>query len=199
AQGSNAWAFPRDPLANAGDWRRAIDAWQAPYVSDESKPLWYRGMLFNELYVLADLGSFWGRPVDSDPKAPPVYSFMECYDYPYYETLDVRFYGSMPLLKFWPEIEKGVMREFAATVPQKSLERMVWIWKTQQTQIAQFRVRKAKGAVPHDLGVPEEDPFKQVNQFSWQDTNGWKDLNPKLVLTIYRDFVFTGRKDDGFL
>src|SRR5260370_39886549 len=62
-------------------------------------------MLFNELYPLADLGSFWGRPIGSSPQAPPVYSFMECYDYPYYETLDVRFYGSMPLLKFWPEPE----------------------------------------------------------------------------------------------
>jgi hypothetical protein len=30
---------------------------------------------------------------------------MECYDYPYYSTLDVRFYGSMPLLKFWPDLE----------------------------------------------------------------------------------------------
>jgi non-lysosomal glucosylceramidase len=39
----------------------------------------------------------------------------------------------------------------------------------------------------------------QINQFSWQDTNGWKDLNPKFVLLIYRDFVFTGGKDKGFL
>jgi len=62
-----------------------------------------------------------------------------------------------------------------------------------------FRIRKAKGAVPHDLGVPDEDPFKQINQFSWQDTNGWKDLNPKFVLMVYRDFVFTGRKDQEFL
>ena len=199
ASGLNAWAIARDALKNAAAWSKAIDAWQAPYVNDESKPLWYRGMLFNELYPLADNGTVWGRPVGADPKEPPVYSFMECYDYPYYETLDVRFYGSMPLVKFWPEIEKGVMREFADTVPQKSLERMVWIWKTQQTQIAQFRVRKAKGAVPHDLGVPEEDPFKQVNQFSWQDTNGWKDLNPKFVLLVYRDYVLSGAKDTAFL
>src|SRR5260370_35544059 len=37
------------------------------------------------------------------------------------------------------------------------------------------------------------------DQFSWQDTNGWKDLNPKFVLMIYRDFVFPGRKDKEFL
>jgi non-lysosomal glucosylceramidase len=76
---------------------------------------------------------------------------------------------------------------------------MEWVWKTQHSGQLSFRIRKAKGAVPHDLGVPDEDPFKQINQFSWQDTNGWKDLNPKFVLMVYRDFVFTGRKDKDFL
>lgn len=199
ASGLNAWAIARDALKNAAAWSAAIDSWQSPYINDESKPLWYRGMLFNEMYVLADGGSFWGRPVGSDAQAPPVYSFMECYDYPYFETLDVRFYGSMPLLKFWPEIEKNVMRRFADTVPQESKERMEWTWKTKQTHEAYFRIRKAKGAVPHDLGVPNEDPFIQINQFSWQDTNGWKDLNPKFVLMVYRDYVLTGRKDQNFL
>jgi non-lysosomal glucosylceramidase len=198
-KGQNSWAIARDALKNSTSWSESIDAWQARYINDESKPLWYRGMLFNELYVLADLGSFYARPVGADPKSPSVYSFMECYDYPYYETLDVRFYGSMPLLKFWPELEKNVMREFATTVPQEAPEKMEWIWKTQVTNELTFRIRKAKGAVPHDLGVPQEDAFKQINQFSWQDTNGWKDLNPKLVLMIYRDFVFTGRKDESFL
>ncbi len=197
--GLNAWAIARDTLKNAGAWSAAIDAWQAPYVNDDSKPLWYRGMLFNELYPLADGGTVWGRPVEADAKQPPTYSFLECYDYPFYETLDVRFYGSMPLIKFWPDIEKGVMREFADTVPEESRERMVWVWKTEQTGVPQFRIRKAKGAAPHDLGVPEEDPFEQINQFSWQDTNGWKDLNPKFVLLVYRDFVLSGSTDKAFL
>ena len=199
ATGQNAWGIARDALKNAALWSDAIDAWQAPYINDESKPLWYRGMLFNEIYVLADGGSFWGRPVGADSKTPPVFSFMECYDYPFYETLDVRFYGSMPLIKFWPDIEKGVMREFADTVPHEYNEKMIWLWKTLQTGSTVFKIRKAKGAVPHDLGVPEEDPFMQINQFSWQDTNGWKDLNPKLVLMIYRDFVLSGAKDKDFL
>jgi non-lysosomal glucosylceramidase len=56
-----------------------------------------------------------------------------------------------------------------------------------------------KGAVPHDLGVPEGDPFIAVNQPGWQDTNDWKDLNSKFVLMIYRDYVLTGRKDTAFL
>jgi non-lysosomal glucosylceramidase len=84
-------------------------------------------------------------------------------------------------------------------VPQDLTDKYLWNWKTQHTQALQFRERKAKGAVPHDLGVPEEDPFVQPNQFSWQNTNDWKDLNSKFVLMVYRDYVFTGKKDQAFL
>ena len=180
-------------------WSDAIDAWQAPYITDEKKPDWYRGALFNELYILADGGSFWGRPVGSDKNTPHTFSFLECYDYPFYSTLDVRFYGSMPLLKFWPDIDKQELRQFAVTVPKLEDDRLIWDWKSREDKKLTFRLRKKKGAVPHDLGAPEEDPFFKVNQFSWQDTNDWKDLNSKFVLMVYRDYVFTGRKDKKFL
>ena len=197
--GANAWKIAADGLTNAAKWSDAIDAWQAPYVDDESKPLWYRGELFNELYILADGASLWGRPVGPGKNTQSTFGFLECFDYPFYNTLDVLFYGSMPLVDFWPDLDKQVLRQFADTVPTETNDKYVWIWKSQQTGKAQFRTRKVKGAVPHDLGVPNEDPFIQTNQFSWQDTNGWKDLNPKFVLMVYRDFVFTGRKDIAFL
>ncbi len=199
ANGNNAWAIARDGLQNATGWSDAIDAWQSPYVNDESKPLWYRGMLFNELYVLTDGGTFWGRPVGSDKKKPPSFALLECFDYAYYATLDVRFYGSMPLLKFWPDIDKQVLRQFADTVPKEWPEKGQWVWKSQQTGEPSLHMRKKKGAVPHDLGVPEGDPFIAVNEPGWQDTNDWKDLNSKFVLMVYRDYVLTGRKDVTFL
>ena len=198
--GTNAWKIAKDGLANASNWSDAIDAWQAPYVNDESKPLWYRGQLFNELYTVADTGSFWGRPVGSAKNTPNTFSFMECYDYPFYSTLDVRFYGSMPLIKFWPEIDKQELRQFADTVSQNLTGKYIWQWKTEHDGMnPNFRLRKVKGAVPHDLGVPAEDPFFMPNQFSWQDTNGWKDLNTKFVLMVYRDYVLTGNKDVSFV
>lgn len=197
--GNSAWAIARDGLRNAQKWSDQIDAWQAPYVNDESKPLWYRGMLFNELYDIADGGSLWGRPVGAAAGTPWTFSYMECFDYPYFETLDVRFYGSLPLVKFWPDIDKQVLRDFAATVPKSDTERMLWIWKSQRERKPVFRDRKTLGAVPHDMGVPAEDPYFAVNQFSWQDTNGWKDLNSKFVLMVYRDYVLTRRTDRAFL
>ncbi|HEX6739586.1 MAG TPA: non-lysosomal glucosylceramidase, partial [Vicinamibacteria bacterium] len=199
ASGSNAWAIARAGLEHAEEWSAAIDAWQRPYVEDASKPLWYRGMLWNELYALADLGTVWARPVGAAQGAPWTFSYLECFDYPFYETLDVRFYGSMPLVKFWPEIEKGVMRAFAATVPQSLTDKHIWQWKALVKGELDFRLRKSKGAVPHDLGVPQEDPFVQFNQFSWQNTDRWKDLNSKFVLLLWRAFVFSGSKDTAFL
>src|SRR5579863_2641138 len=198
-KGNSSWAIARDGLLHASEWSDAIDAWQKPYVDDESKPAWYRGMLFNELYALTDGGTFWGRQENSDRNAPATFALLECFDYAYYGTLDVRFYGSMPLLKFWPDIDKQVLRQFAATVPREWPELGLWVWKSLQTGEPVLHKRKKKGAVPHDLGVPEGDPFISVNEPGWQDTNDWKDLNTKFVLMVYRDYVFTGKKDKAFL
>jgi non-lysosomal glucosylceramidase len=197
--GDNSWAIARDGLLHAAEWSAAVDAWQKAYIDNESKPAWYRGMLFNELYVLTDGGTFWGRPVNSDRTAPATFALLECFDYAYYGTLDVRFYASMPLLKFWPAIDKQVLREFSQTVPREYPELGLWVWKTQQTESPVLHKRKKIGAVPHDLGVPEGDPFVSVNEPGWQDTNDWKDLNSKFVLMIYRDYVLTGKKDKAFL
>jgi len=60
-------------------------------------------------------------------------------------------------------------------------------------------MRKKKGEVHHDLGVPEGDPFMAVNEPGWQDTNDWKDLNSKFVLMVYRDYMLTGKADKAFL
>lgn len=197
--GTNAWKIAKDGLQNSTTWSNEIDAWQSPYIKDETKPAWYRGELFNELYVLADNGSFWGRPVGSPTSTPHTFSYMECFDYPFYSSLDVLFYGNMPLVKFWPELDKQSMRQFADTVAQDLTGKYLWTWKSQETKSLVFRQRKAKGAVPHDLGVPQEDPFKLPNGYGYQDSNNWKDVNSKFVLMIYKDYVFTGKKDLTFL
>ncbi|MGB2625862.1 MAG: non-lysosomal glucosylceramidase [Candidatus Acidiferrum sp.] len=197
--GQNSWTIARDGLLHSSEWSDAITAWQAHYVNDESKPDWYRGMLFNEMYTLTDGGTFWGREVGSDKNTPATFALLECFDYAYYGTLDVRFYASLPLLKFWPTIDKQVLREFAKTVPREYPELGLWVWKSAETGEPVLHKRKKIGAVPHDLGVPEGDPFVSVNEPGWQDTNDWKDLNSKFVLMVYRDYVFTGKQDKAFL
>ncbi|GGA53845.1 hypothetical protein GCM10011507_01260 [Edaphobacter acidisoli] len=197
--GLNAWKIAHDGLLHAAEWSDAIDQWQAPYLADKSEPLWFRGMLFNELYPLTDGGTFWGREAGSSTKTPAKFALLECFDYAYYGTLDVRFYASLPLIKFWPQIDKQVLREFADTVPKEWPDEGLWVWKTQLSGHPVTYKRKKIGAVPHDLGVPEGDPFYAVNEPGWQNTNDWKDLNSKFVLMVYRDYVLTGRTDKQFL
>jgi non-lysosomal glucosylceramidase len=206
ASGKNAWDIARTALENGQDWSRQIDAWQKPYLADESKPAWFRAELFNELYYLADGGTLWGHELNApaNPHHPSSeksdsFSYLECFDYPYYGTLDVRFYGSWPLIKFWPEIEKQEMREYSDTIPEVNDQRSVWGWMLESQHKFAVIQRKTAGAAPHDLGNPNEDPLVDVNQYNWQDVTNWRDLNSKYVLMVWRDYVFSGSNDLDFL
>jgi non-lysosomal glucosylceramidase len=206
ADGTNSWKIARTALEHADDWSRAIDAWQKPVITDETKPAWYRAELFNELYYLADGGTLWGHEKDSigNPQHPSSkdadsFSYMECFDYPFYGTSDVRFYASFPLLRFWPEIEKQEMREYTDTIPESNPQKYVWAWKSEREHAIVEYTRKVAGAAPHDLGAPQEDPFVNANQYNYQDVSNWRDLNSKYVLMIWRDYVLTGGKDEVFL
>ena len=206
ASGTNAWKIAQTALENDQNWSAQIDAWQSPIINDDSKPLWYRGELFNELYILADGGTMWGHELHGlgNPKHPSAkladsFSYLECFDYKYYGTSDVRFYGSFPLVKFWPEIEKQEIREYTDTIPESNPQEYVWAWKAEHTRSLTLMSRKTAGSAPHDLGSPTEDPFVNVNQYNYQDVSNWRDLNSKYVLMVWRDYVFSGSKDTDFL
>lgn len=188
--GHQARQLARQALAQYPAWRQAIQDWQRPVLEAPDRPDWFKGMLFNELYVLVDGGTAWenglvGRPDSGQER----FATLECFDYPFYETLDVRFYGSFPLLLFWPDLEKSVMRQFAAAVGLADLEPV-----TIQATRART-VRKQAGAVPHDLGMPDEDPWLRPNAYHFQDVNRWKDLNAKFILLVARDFLWTHDHD----
>lgn len=206
ASGTNAWKLARTALENDTRWSEQVDAWQRPYVEDESKPEWYRGELFNELYVLADGGTLWGHeqqapanPRHISARDADSFSFLECFDYPFYGTLDVRFYGSFPLIRFWPEIEKQEMRQYTDTIAEAISQHYLWSWKQQHDHEFKSLQRKTEGMAPHDLGSPAEDPFVLVNQYNYQDVSNWRDLNSKYVLMIWRDYAWTGSTDREFL
>src|SRR5215471_9351854 len=206
ASGTNAWKIARTALENNQNWSNQIDAWQKPYTGDGSKPAWYRGQLFNELYILADGGSLWAHelkgasnPLHPSSKNADSFSYMESFDYPFYGSFDVRFYGSFPLLKFWPDLEKQEMRQYIDAVPESLPQQYIWLWKMDHEHQFETHPRKAPGIAPHDLGSPLEDPFVAVNQYNYQDVSNWRDLNSKYVLMVWRDYVLTGSKDKDFL
>ena len=113
---------------------------------------------------------------------------IECFDYPFYNTLDVDFYASFARLQLWPELERAVIREFVAAVDvhDPAIVEIQWSGKP--------ATRKCPGALPHDVGGPDDDPFLRVNAYRYQDINVWKDLNCKFVLQLWRDAIVLGRR-----
>jgi non-lysosomal glucosylceramidase len=183
--GARAWDLVRHALASTPAWRSAIEAWQAPVLDDPERPAWYKAALFNELYFLVDGGTFWeagevGGP-EPDPDDIGRFALLECLDYPFYDTVDVDFSASAAVLELWPELERRGIRDLLAAVAVDD-PATVTIDATGATAI-----RKIRLTVPHDVGGPDEDPFRRANRYRYQDPNVWLDLAPKLALQVWRD------------
>lgn len=193
--GDAAPAIARDALVNYPEWERQIEAWQQPVLDDEGLPDWYKAALFNELYYLIDGGTVW---LDAEEGHDPLpeddigrFAYLEGHEYRMYNTYDVHFYASFALASLWPALELNLQRDIARALSVEHPE--------EQRMLAggYWAPRKARGMIPHDIGSPTEDPWHRVNAYNIQDTSRWKDLNPKFVLQVYRDYVAS--EDVGFL
>lgn len=189
--GRNAWSMVRAALKYYETWRERIEEWQKSIINRQDWPDWLKMALFNELYLLTQGGTIWTAATENDPVGQ--FAVLECIDYRWYESLDVRLYGSFPLILLWPRLDKSVIEAFSRAIKKEDLTpRIIGYNRT-------TAVRKVRGATPHDLGAPNEHPWEKTNYTSYQDCNLWKDLPCDFVLQVYRDFVFTGRKDYDFL
>ncbi|NER02197.1 MAG: bile acid beta-glucosidase [Okeania sp. SIO3C4] len=189
--GKNAWSIIRTAMKHYQTWRENIETWQNPILQREDLPGWFKMALFNELYDLTSGGTLWSAADDRDPKGQ--FAVLECLDYRWYESLDVRLYGSFALLMLWPDLDKSVLLAFARAISTADDTPRI-IGYNQASA-----VRKKAGATPHDLGAPNEYPWEKTNYTSYQDCNQWKDLSSDFVLQVYRDFLLTGADDYEFL
>ncbi len=196
--GTNAWAIVRTALKQYDLWQEQIQAWQHPILDRADLPNWFKMALFNELYDLTSGGTLWTAADERDPIGQ--FAVLECLDYRWYESLDVRLYGSFALLMLFPDLEKSVLRAFARAVSAADpTPRIVGSLYMGDPNTAPTAIRKAAGATPHDLGAPNEHPWERTNYTSYQDCNLWKDLPCDFVLQVYRDYLLTGAKDGEFL
>jgi non-lysosomal glucosylceramidase len=203
--GRNGWAIAREGLLHGAEWSQQIDDWMRPYLAETRTPMWYKTALFNELSALVDNGTAWedGR-VDAGASTdfPPLgrFGYMECFDYAFYSTLDVEAYASFALAQLFPDLDKQEARIFASAVESEDLRQhpIGWI-KENRPGKPESKPRKLRGVTPMDLGVPYESPWRVVANYAWQDTNTLKDESSNLVLKVWRDYVFTGKKDTAFL
>jgi non-lysosomal glucosylceramidase len=189
--GNNSWSIVRTALKHDDLWKEQIQSWQEPILKRQDLPNWFKMALFNELYLLTDGGTLWTAADERDPVGQ--FGVLECLDYRWYESLDVRLYGSFALMMLWPKLDKAVLEAFARSIPSSDDTPRI-IGYNQAAAI-----RKAADATPHDLGAPNEHPWEKTNYTSYQDCNLWKDLPCDFVLQVYRDYVLTGSTDVEFL
>ncbi|CAH9081671.1 unnamed protein product [Cuscuta epithymum] len=112
--------------------------------------------------------------------------YLEGSEYHMCNTYDVHFYASFALAMLFPKIELSIQRDYAAAVMMHDPDKMALLHD------GKLGTRKSLGAVPHDIGM--NDPWFEVNFYNLHNTNRWKDLNPKFVLQVYRDFIASGDK-----
>ena len=197
AEGTNAFRIAAEALARAGEWEKAIDAWQKPSLTNPALPDWFRQALLNELYVLTET-SVWDATTD-------LHTYLESADYLMYGTTDVDSY-CWHVLRLWPELETRNMSYLAGTIPLEDASYRAFQYAVQfPAEVPADKLGyywstvKTPGMVPHDLGSPRRRPWVILNAFDWQNANVWKDINPKFPLRAYRDFLATGGVDIGFL
>ncbi|XP_041011666.1 non-lysosomal glucosylceramidase-like isoform X1 [Juglans microcarpa x Juglans regia] len=115
--------------------------------------------------------------------------YLEGVEYIMWCTYDVHFYASFALLELFPKIELNIQRDFAKAVLFEDGRKVKFLAE------GNWGIRKVRGAIPHDLGT--HDPWNEMNAYNIHDTSKWKDLNPKFVLQVYRDFAATGDMSFG--
>ena len=193
-EGSHAGAIAAEALRDWRSWREQIAAWQQPVLERSDLPEALRMALFNELYDLASGGSLWTSASAQDPVGR--FGVLECLDYAWYESLDVRLYGSFALLQLWPELDKAVLRSFARAIPAADPTPRPIGWYFTQGKGRVEAARKVTGATPHDLGAPNERPWDATNYTAYQDCNLWKDLASDFVLQVWRTFRLAPNGED---
>lgn len=153
-------------------------------ISKPESALRYATMAMNSLSFLAE-STVW----DKEDK----FLVKECVDYPFFNSLDVYFYGSFSLLYLLPELDGCVMKEFSkAILAEDFTERRYWEYEaTPNAELIDDKyqgVRAIRGAVIHDLGSPFDI---QPDAYSWHNVKEWKDLAPKYILMVYRHYQNT--------
>lgn len=147
----------------------------------------FRTMAYNTLSFLAE-ATIWD---EADR-----FLVRECADYPFFNSLDVYFYGSFGLLNLFPRLDGAVMRRFSEAVlainPQ--VRRHHEYVNHPYADLPDPKLegpRGVRGAVIHDLGSPFD---ARPDAYDWHNVKEWKDLAPKFVLMVLRHFKTTGDK-----
>jgi non-lysosomal glucosylceramidase len=114
----NSFDIASEALENYQTWEDQIDAWMSPFIQDSRYPDWLLCAAFNELYYNQFGGSFWesglrsGHPEEFMGLHPEDHKnfLMECQAYTLSGNINVGHYSSVVYARFWPEMERDLLR-----------------------------------------------------------------------------------------
>ena len=165
-------------FASRERWSSAIDAFHQQCSDRLNLPAGATALAVNELYFLVDGLSVWTAATEDQPDH---FAIIECPDYPLFNTLDLWVYGAHAVAAHFPQLAGSVTRDFVRQVSVEDTEIRHHLRSRRRFQ------RQSSGMLPHDLGAPNADPFICANDYIYQDSRVWKDLNTQFVLTAWRD------------
>ena len=119
---------------------------------------------------------------DEDPRAKyGRWGYLEGHEYTMYNTYDVHYYASWALIDLFPGLQLSLQLDFLEWAEKEDRERVTELYG------GATHCRKVSVSVPHDLGDPVEEPWVKVNSYNIHDVTKWRDLNLKLVISVWRD------------
>ena len=120
----NSFEIASEAIQNHQVWEDQIDAWMSEFTGDPRYPDWLICAAFNELYYNQFGGSFWesglrsGHPQEFMGLHPEDHKnfIMESQAYTLSGNINVGHYSSIVYAKFWPEMERDLLRCHADVV-----------------------------------------------------------------------------------
>lgn len=191
AREGQAFAIAREALLHGDDWLKAVEAWQNPIIQNPVYPDWLKQSVLNELYYATFGGSFWENGCITKAKkfgnrpGQHLSSVMECQEYAFAESFDVRHHPARSNRDLWPQNERDLLLVFS-----------------------DFIMDTPDGSCPHDAGLVADDPFfdydgygrsynKSPRGIKGRITTPWSELSPKFIQQSHAYWHKTG--DDKFL
>jgi uncharacterized protein (DUF608 family) len=190
----NAFEIAAEALGHYEKWLEKILAWTQPIAANPAYPDWLKQGALNELYYTTFGGSFWENGCATKPKTfgarkgQHLCGVMECQEYPFLETFDVRHHAARSFRDLWPQIERDIL-----------------------LADADFILDTPDGSAPHDVGSPHNDPFFSYDAYSLfardeplgagtgeaRTTTPWSEFSPKFIQQAFAYWHQSG--DDDFL
>lgn len=157
------------------------------FPKDKKKQAHFRSLALNTLSFIPE-AAVW----DKDDN----FLVRECADYPFFNSLDVYFYGSFSLLALLPRLDGEVMKRFADAIlaNDPTVRRHHEYVNHPYADLPEAKLEgpiAVTGAVIHDLGSPFAP---HPDAYDWHNVKEWKDLAPKYVLMVLRHYKLTGEK-----